>query len=122
MEREGGLDGKWQREGARCRAGAWVGRSSDKPTANSEPLLGCVCPLQNQRESLGVAAKSDALGERAGITKPASKPWKPSTKLLDLLARAAWLAAAQSGAPVIGPEHVQTALEQVPAAGDRCRP
>lgn len=35
---------------------------------------------------------------------------------LALLARAAWIAAASAGAQVIGPPHVQAAIEQVPAA------
>lgn len=43
-------------------------------------------------------------------------------RLLNLLARAAWLAAAASTANTIGPEHVQRALELVPAAGDRLNP
>lgn len=38
---------------------------------------------------------------------------------LNLLARAAWLAAAQAQAQTIGPEHVQVALQQVPAAHDQ---
>jgi type II secretory pathway predicted ATPase ExeA len=38
---------------------------------------------------------------------------------LSLLARAAWLEAAQAGAHTIGPEHVQKALDLVPAARDR---
>jgi type II secretory pathway predicted ATPase ExeA len=37
---------------------------------------------------------------------------------LNLLARAAWLAAAHAQAQTIGPEHVQEALAQVPAAHD----
>jgi type II secretory pathway predicted ATPase ExeA len=41
---------------------------------------------------------------------------------LSLLARAAWLAAAQSGANTILPEHVQQALELVPVACDRINP
>jgi len=40
-------------------------------------------------------------------------------RLLSLLARAAWLAAAASTANTIGPEHVQRALELVPAARDK---
>ncbi len=43
-------------------------------------------------------------------------------RLLNLLARAAWLAAAQATANTIGPEHVQRALEMVPAARDRLNP
>lgn len=43
-------------------------------------------------------------------------------RLLNLLARAAWLAAAQAGLNTIGPEHVQAALELVPAARDRLNP
>ena len=38
---------------------------------------------------------------------------------LNLLARTAWLAAAQAGAQQIGPEHVQLALAAVPAVQDR---
>ncbi len=41
---------------------------------------------------------------------------------LSLLARAAWLAAALSGANTILPEHVQQALELVPVACDRINP
>lgn len=40
---------------------------------------------------------------------------------LNLLARAAWLAAANAQAATILPEHVQTALPQVPAAQDQTR-
>lgn len=40
-------------------------------------------------------------------------------RVLNLLARAAWLAAAQAGVNTIGPEHVQTALAQVPLAHDK---
>ncbi len=43
-------------------------------------------------------------------------------RLLNLLARAAWITAAQAAANTIGPEHVQTALEMVPAARDRLNP
>ncbi len=43
-------------------------------------------------------------------------------RLLNLLARAAWLAAAQANLNTIGPEHVQAALELVPAARDRLNP
>jgi len=43
-------------------------------------------------------------------------------RLLNLLARSAWLAAAQAGLNAIGPEHVQAALELVPAARDRLNP
>lgn len=43
-------------------------------------------------------------------------------RLLNLLARAAWIAAAQKGANTIGPEHVQDALDQVPAARDKAIP
>ena len=43
-------------------------------------------------------------------------------RLLNLLARTAWLAAAHTGAHRIEPEHVQSALALVPAAADRCRP
>jgi general secretion pathway protein A len=41
---------------------------------------------------------------------------------LNLLARAAWIAAAQSAANTIGPEHVQSALNLVPAAQDKINP
>lgn len=40
-------------------------------------------------------------------------------RMLALLARSAWIAAAQAQAQNIGPEHVQAALEQVPAAADK---
>jgi type II secretory pathway predicted ATPase ExeA len=40
-------------------------------------------------------------------------------RLLNLLARAAWLAAAQTDATTIGPEHVQCAFDLVPAARDK---
>jgi type II secretory pathway predicted ATPase ExeA len=43
-------------------------------------------------------------------------------RLLNLLARAAWLAAAQASLNTIGPEQVQLALELVPAARDRLNP
>jgi type II secretory pathway predicted ATPase ExeA len=43
-------------------------------------------------------------------------------RLLNLLARTAWLAAAQAGLNTIGPEQVQEALNLVPAAQDRLRP
>jgi MSHA biogenesis protein MshM len=43
-------------------------------------------------------------------------------RLLNLLARSAWLAAAQASLNTIGPEHVQSALELVPAARDRLNP
>ena len=40
-------------------------------------------------------------------------------RLLNLLARAAWIAAAQLNASTVGPEHVQSALDLVPAARDK---
>jgi len=43
-------------------------------------------------------------------------------RLLNLLARAAWLAAAAATANTIAPEHVQRALELVPAARDKIHP
>ncbi len=43
-------------------------------------------------------------------------------RLLNLLARSAWLAAAQAGLNHIEPEQVQSALALIPAAADRCRP
>jgi MSHA biogenesis protein MshM len=43
-------------------------------------------------------------------------------RLLNLLARAAWITAAAAAANTIGPEHVQAALEMVPAARDRLNP
>jgi len=43
-------------------------------------------------------------------------------RLLNLLARAAWIAAAQSAANTIGPEHVQNALNLIPAAQDKINP
>ena len=41
---------------------------------------------------------------------------------LNLLARNAWIAAAQAAANTIGPEHVQLAFDAVPAARDRPTP
>jgi type II secretory pathway predicted ATPase ExeA len=43
-------------------------------------------------------------------------------RLLNLLARAAWIAAAQAGVNTIGPEQVQTALNLVPSARDKINP
>jgi type II secretory pathway predicted ATPase ExeA len=43
-------------------------------------------------------------------------------RLLNLLARAAWITAAQNAANTIGPEHVQSALNLVPAAHDKINP
>lgn len=43
-------------------------------------------------------------------------------RLLNLLARAAWIGAAQANLNTIGPEHVQAALDLVPAARDRLNP
>ena len=43
-------------------------------------------------------------------------------RLLNLLARADWIAAAQAGVNTIGPEQVQTALNLVPAARDKINP
>ena len=43
-------------------------------------------------------------------------------RLLNLLARAAWIAAAQAGVNTIGPEEVQIALDLVPAARDKINP
>ena len=43
-------------------------------------------------------------------------------RLLNLLARAAWLTAAQLNLPTVGPEQVQAALDLVPAARDRLHP
>ena len=43
-------------------------------------------------------------------------------RLLNLLARTAWLAAAQDAANTINPEHVQRALDLVPAAAERIKP
>jgi type II secretory pathway predicted ATPase ExeA len=43
-------------------------------------------------------------------------------RLLNLLARAAWIAAAQANLNTINPEQVQTALDLVPAARDRLNP
>ena len=40
-------------------------------------------------------------------------------RLLNLLARAAWIEAAQAGANTIAPEHVQYALNVVPIAHDK---
>ena len=42
----------------------------------------------NRYVSTNLKMKQDALEafwQRAGITKPAAKPWKPNAKLLDLL-------------------------------------
>lgn len=41
---------------------------------------------------------------------------------LNLLARTAWLEAAQAGSNTIGAEHVRKAFDLVPAAGDRANP
>lgn len=43
-------------------------------------------------------------------------------RLLNLLARSAWIAAAQAQTTTIGPEQIQLALELVPAAADRIHP
>lgn len=43
-------------------------------------------------------------------------------RLLNLLARAAWIATAQAGANLIGPEHIHSALNLVPAASDKINP
>jgi len=43
-------------------------------------------------------------------------------RLLNLLARTAWITAAQTAANTIGPEHVHRALDLVPAARDRLNP
>ena len=43
-------------------------------------------------------------------------------RLVNLLARAAWIAAAQAHLNTIGPEQVQAARELVPAARDRLHP
>lgn len=43
-------------------------------------------------------------------------------RLLNLLARGAWIAAARTGANTIETEHVQAALPLVPAAADKLRP
>ena len=43
-------------------------------------------------------------------------------RLLNLLARAAWIAAAQLSVNLVGPEHVQSALDLVPAARDKTNP
>jgi len=43
-------------------------------------------------------------------------------RLLNLLARAAWIAASQAGVNTIGPEQVQTALNLVPSARDKINP
>lgn len=43
-------------------------------------------------------------------------------RLLSLLARSAWIAAAQAQTTMIGPEQVHLALELVPAAADRIHP
>lgn len=43
-------------------------------------------------------------------------------RILNLLARSAWIATAQAQATTIGPEQVQLALQLVPAAADRIHP
>jgi general secretion pathway protein A len=43
-------------------------------------------------------------------------------RLLNLLARSAWIAAGQAQASSIAPEHVQLALELIPTAADRIHP
>jgi hypothetical protein len=43
-------------------------------------------------------------------------------RLLNLLARSAWIAAAAAQAKHIEPEHVQSALHLVPAATDKLSP
>jgi type II secretory pathway predicted ATPase ExeA len=43
-------------------------------------------------------------------------------RLLNLLARTAWIAAGQAAANTIAAEHVQGALDLVPAARDRLSP
>jgi type II secretory pathway predicted ATPase ExeA len=43
-------------------------------------------------------------------------------RLLNLLARAAWLAAAASGVNTIGPDQVQKSLQLVPAVRDKINP
>ena len=43
-------------------------------------------------------------------------------RLFNLLARAAWIAAAQAGVNRTGPEQVQTALNWLPAAHDKINP
>ncbi len=66
--------------------------------------------------------------QQVGVERPALTPAAVSLlasasaglpRSLNLLARSAWLAAAQAGAPQIGPEHVQDALAAVPAVQDR---
>jgi hypothetical protein len=45
-----------------------------------------------------------------------------AARLLNLLARSAWIAAASAQANTIEPQHVQTALHLVPAATDKLAP
>jgi len=68
---------------------------------------------------------------QVGLERPCLKPAaldllaaasNGNPRLLNLLTRAAWLGAAQAGVNLIGPEHVQNALELVPAARDRINP
>jgi MSHA biogenesis protein MshM len=51
-----------------------------------------------------------------------AKATSGTPRLLNLLARAAWIAAAQAHLNTIAPEHVQAALDLVPAARDRLNP
>ena len=64
-----------------------------------------------ERPILAPAALDLLVGASAGLPR-----------LLNLLARTAWLAAAQAGLNTIGAEQVQAALKLVPAAQDRLRP
>jgi MSHA biogenesis protein MshM len=61
--------------------------------------------------------------ERAGVAPAAVELLARASggvpRVLNLLARAAWLAAAQAGGNTIESEHVQTALALVPAAHDK---
>lgn len=61
-----------------------------------------------ERPSLNQAALDLLIGASDG-----------NARQLNLLARAAWIAAAQASATVIAPEHVRAALELVPAARDK---
>jgi MSHA biogenesis protein MshM len=68
---------------------------------------------------------------QAGLQRPALTPAAVdllasasggTPRLLNLLARSAWIAAAEAQATTIEPEHVQRALRLVPAATDKLRP
>jgi type II secretory pathway predicted ATPase ExeA len=94
----------------------------------SRIALRCQLPLleRSQIEPYLVQALRQVGLERPGFNAPAidllASACAGNVRLLNLLARAAWLAAAASTANTIGPEHVQQALELVPAARDKINP